>query len=253
MEKHIEGKWLLESLYDIGKDNFITERQSSFFLDKGDEVFITEVNGDTFEGKLYKSYLFYDDKERTTNERIIKPIKVEINKGAALGTIKTSLVGAYNLPNVLLGVALGKHFNVPDHKIKKALEDYKPSNSRSQLVKKGTNDIILDAYNANPSSMKAAIENFSKMEGSRKVLILGGMMELGSQSIEEHQQLIDLIKKYEWEKVVLVGGDFSRTNHDFLTFRDSTEAAEWFKKQQFQNSSILIKGSRSTAMEKVLE
>jgi UDP-N-acetylmuramoyl-tripeptide--D-alanyl-D-alanine ligase len=180
-------------------------------------------------------------------------LEVEINKGAAMGTIKTKLVGAYNLPNVLLGVALGKHFNVPDLKIKEALEDYTPSNSRSQLIKKGTNDIILDAYNANPSSMKAAIENFSKMEGGPKVLMLGGMMELGSQSIEEHQQLIDLIKKYEWEKVVLVGGDFSRTNHDFLSFRDSTEAGEWFKKQHFQNSSILIKGSRSTAMEKVLE
>jgi UDP-N-acetylmuramoyl-tripeptide--D-alanyl-D-alanine ligase len=180
-------------------------------------------------------------------------LEVEINKGAALITIKTNLVGAYNLPNVLLGVALGKYFNVPDLKIKEALEAYTPSNSRSQLIKKGTNNIILDAYNANPSSMKAAIENFSKMEGSSKVLMLGGMMELGSQSIDEHQQLVDLIKKYDWEKVVLVGGDFNRTNHGFIHFRDSNEAREWFKTQHFENSSILIKGSRSTAMEKVLE
>lgn len=180
-------------------------------------------------------------------------LEVEINSGAAIQSIRTNLVGSYNLPNVLLGVALGKYFRVPDEKIKDALEQYMPSNSRSQLIKKGNNNIILDAYNANPSSMKAAIENFSKMEGDEKILMLGGMMELGAQSIDEHQQLIELIKKYAWKKVVLVGGDFNKTQHEFLNFNNSSEARDWFKTQDINNASILIKGSRSTAMEKVLE
>ncbi len=180
-------------------------------------------------------------------------LEVTINTGADIDTIKTKIVGEYNLPNILLAVAIGKYFKVPDEKIKQALENYLPSNSRSQLIKKGSNIIILDAYNANPSSMKAAIENFSKMEGEDKVLVLGGMMELGSHSIEEHQSLVDLITNYDWKNVVLVGGDFHKTHHHFLNFENSEQAKDWFKKQDFKNASILIKGSRSTFMEKILD
>ncbi len=180
-------------------------------------------------------------------------LEVSITAGANIDSIKTNLVGEYNLPNILLAVAIGKYFNVPDEKIKLALENYIPSNSRSQLIEKHSNKIILDAYNANPTSMKAAIENFVKMEGSDKVLILGGMMELGSESLKEHQALVDLIARYAWKDVVLVGGDFSKINHSFLYFRNSAEAKEWFKNQQYSHAAILIKGSRSTQMEKVLE
>jgi UDP-N-acetylmuramoyl-tripeptide--D-alanyl-D-alanine ligase len=180
-------------------------------------------------------------------------LEVTITAGANIDSIKTNLVGEYNLPNILLAVAIGKYFNVPDEKIKMALENYIPSNSRSQLIEKDGNKIILDAYNANPTSMKAAIENFINMEGTDKVLILGGMMELGSESLNEHQALINLISKYLWEDVVLVGGDFSKINHTFLYFENSTQAKEWFKNQHYNHSSILIKGSRSTEMEKVLE
>ncbi|MEO6582694.1 MAG: UDP-N-acetylmuramoyl-tripeptide--D-alanyl-D-alanine ligase, partial [Ferruginibacter sp.] len=180
-------------------------------------------------------------------------LEVSISAGADMETIKTNLIGEYNLPNILLAVAIGKYFKVPDEKITQALEKYTPSNSRSQLIKKGNNNIILDAYNANPSSMKAAIENFSKMEGKDKVLVLGGMMELGAHSIEEHQGLVDLINKYTWKYVVLVGGDFNKTNHHFINLDNSELAKDWFKKQDFNNAIILIKGSRSTLMEKVLE
>ena len=148
---------------------------------------------------------------------------------------------------------MGKYFKVPDEKIKQALENYIPSNSRSQLIEKDGNKIILDAYNANPTSMKAAIENFAKMGGVDKVLMLGGMMELGPESLHEHQDLITLINKYKWQAVVLVGGDFNKVNHSFSFFESSLQAKEWYKNQNFSHSNILIKGSRSTAMEKVLE
>ena len=180
-------------------------------------------------------------------------LEVSITAGADINSIKTNLVGEYNLPNILLAVAIGKYFKVPDEKIKWALENYIPSNSRSQLIEKDGNKIILDAYNANPTSMKAAIENFARMQGTDKVLLLGGMMELGQESLDEHQNLIDLINKYKWKEVVLVGGDFNKLHHPFSFFENSLQAKAWYKNKNFSSSHILIKGSRSTAMEKVLE
>jgi len=180
-------------------------------------------------------------------------LEVSISKGADMDIIKTKLVGEYNLPNILMAVAIGKYFNVAGEKIKSALENYTPSNSRSQLIEKNGNKIILDGYNANPSSMQAAIENFAKMEGEDKMLILGGMMELGKESLSEHQALVELIKKYPWKNVVLVGGDFNKISHGYLNFENSLQAREWFSNQKISDASILIKGSRSTQMEKVLE
>jgi len=179
-------------------------------------------------------------------------LNVAITKGAAINEIQTQLVGEYNLPNILAAVAVGKYFKVADDKIKSALENYTPSNSRSQLIKKGTNHIILDAYNANPSSMKAAIENFAKMEGGEKILLLGGMMELGNESTAEHQSIINVIGNYSWKAVVLVGGDYHTLSHPYINLDNSLQAKEWFDQQQFTNTQILIKGSRSMQMEKVL-
>jgi UDP-N-acetylmuramoyl-tripeptide--D-alanyl-D-alanine ligase len=169
-------------------------------------------------------------------------LEIEITKGAATGKIKTQLVGDYNFPNVLAAVCIGIYFKIPGEKIKLAIENYAPSNSRSQLVEKGTNKIILDAYNANPSSMKLAIENFAKLHASNKILMLGGMAELGEESLQEHKILIDLIKQYQWKDVVLVGGDFLKLDHPFK-----------LTQQQHKNVFYLIKGSRSMQMEKVLE
>lgn len=180
-------------------------------------------------------------------------LSVKITKGITPCIIKTQLVGDYNLPNVLAAVAVGKYFNVADEKIKKALENYIPSNSRSQLIEKGSNQIILDAYNANPSSMKAAIENFAKMEGSKKVLLLGGMMELGEESMNEHLSVINVIHNYKWNNVVLVGGDYNKLQHPYINLDNAEQAKEWLAKQQFENTQLLVKGSRSMKMERVLE
>jgi UDP-N-acetylmuramoyl-tripeptide--D-alanyl-D-alanine ligase len=175
-------------------------------------------------------------------------LTVSVAKGA---TIQTQLVGSYNLPNVLVAVTAGKFFKVPDEKIKLAIEQYTPSNSRSQLIEKNGNKFILDAYNANPTSMKLAIENFAGIHAANKVLMLGGMAELGNESLREHQAIIELIK-HNWKAVVLVGGDFLKLDHPFIKKANSAEAAEWFKGQSFNDTYFLIKGSRSMAMEKVL-
>ncbi|MGZ8534232.1 MAG: UDP-N-acetylmuramoyl-tripeptide--D-alanyl-D-alanine ligase [Flavitalea sp.] len=180
-------------------------------------------------------------------------LSVSIEKDPILQRINTQLVGAYNLPNVLVAITVGKHFNIPSEKIKQAIENYAPSNSRSQLVEKNGNKIILDAYNANPTSMRAAIENIASIDSDKKILMLGAMAELGEESVEEHKQIVELIGKYNWTKVALVGGDFLKTDHGYHSFSTATEAAEWFKDQDFSGAYILVKGSRSTAMEKILE
>lgn len=178
-------------------------------------------------------------------------LEVNFSKGFT-GTIKTSLVGSYNLPNVLAAVAVGKSFGVEEEKIRSAIENYAPSNSRSQLVQKGTNKIILDAYNANPSSMKAAIDNFSKAEGASKILVLGAMAELGPESLAEHKSIIKEISDHQWKAVLLVGGDFEKSNHAFHSFTSPEEAGQWLQQANIQESFLLVKGSRSMQMEKVL-
>jgi UDP-N-acetylmuramoyl-tripeptide--D-alanyl-D-alanine ligase len=166
--------------------------------------------------------------------------------------IKTQLVGDYNLPNVLCAVAIGNYFNISSDKIKTAIENYTPSNSRSQMLNLGSNKIILDAYNANPTSTKAAIENFAKIQATEKIIMLGGMMELGEDSISEHETIINLIQKYQWSKVVLVGGDYKNIQQPYLFFNNSAEAKVWFEEQHFQDAHVLIKGSRSMQMEKII-
>jgi UDP-N-acetylmuramoyl-tripeptide--D-alanyl-D-alanine ligase len=180
-------------------------------------------------------------------------LEVEIVQGLDEKYIKTNLVGDYNLPNVLAAVTIGKYFKVPEKDIKLSIENYTPSNSRSQLIEKGSNKIIVDAYNANPSSMKLAIENFANKKEQNKILLLGAMAELGNESLQEHEAIIELIKKHQWKEVVLVGGDFLKLPHPFISFKNSSEAKDWFIKNNFQNSYVLLKGSRSMQMEKVLE
>jgi UDP-N-acetylmuramoyl-tripeptide--D-alanyl-D-alanine ligase len=186
------------------------------------------------------------------NATLTEPfLEVVINKPFQKN-IKTQLVGDYNLPNVLCAVAIGNYFNISSNKIKTAIENYTPSNSRSQMLNLGSNKIILDAYNANPTSTKAAIENFAKIQATEKIIMLGGMMELGEDSISEHETIINLIQKYQWSKVVLVGGDYKNIQQPYLFFNNSAEAKVWFEEQHFQDAHVLIKGSRSMQMEKII-
>ena len=180
-------------------------------------------------------------------------LSVKMTKGVSPVIIESQLVGDYNLPNVLAAVTIGKYFNIDEKKIVSAIANYTPSNSRSQLVVKNSNTFILDAYNANPSSMKPAIENFAKAKGENKVLVLGAMAELGIESLVEHQQIIDLIKQYKWKDVVLVGGEFLTLQHPFHAFENSMQAKEWLKQKNYEHVHFLIKGSRSFKMEKVIE
>ncbi len=168
-------------------------------------------------------------------------------------SISTQLTGIYNLENILAAVAVGRHFNVADENIKSAIEGYAPSNNRSQIIRQNSNTIILDAYNANPSSMKAALENLAAIQSENKVAILGDMLELGEASHDEHQEIVEQIKKMRLTQAVLVGEEFGKIiDSGCLHFPDAAETKKWFFQTHFENTAILLKGSRMIGLERVL-
>ncbi len=200
------------------------------------------INGKIHETDPYLNVIWYP---RKTKKDALEPEPI---------ILKTQLIGQYNLNNVLAAVAVGLKFKVSHEDIQKGVWAYAPSNNRSQVIEESDHTIILDAYNANPSSMEAALTNFSQMKFPHKVAILGDMLELGTYSFEEHEKIVKLAQELELDKVVLVGKEFAPFNQDnILHFEDNEQTKEWFKQQKFAQSGILIKGSRGIALEKILE
>jgi UDP-N-acetylmuramoyl-tripeptide--D-alanyl-D-alanine ligase len=247
---HLEG---FGSLLGVKKGKgelfeYIKHNDGTAFINQDDEA-VADL------GRWIKKKCTYGIAPADITGKIIKSdpfLSVSISYGGEHYIIDTKLVGSYNLHNILAAVAVGDNFGVSASLIKKAIEHYEPSNSRSQLIVKDGNKIILDAYNANPSSMKAAIENFAAMEGN-KVLILGAMAEMGEESAKEHEAIIKLIDKYKWEHVLLVGNNFNTISHSYTSLSNAKEAKAWLADKKLTNSLLLIKGSRSIKMEKVLE
>lgn len=163
-------------------------------------------------------------------------------------TVQTHLIGAYNLDNMLAAITIGYVNNIPFDKINHALENYVPTNNRSQLTETEHNHLIVDAYNANPTSMKAAIDNFRLMEVSPKMAILGMMGELGDVSQEEHQKIITLLEEAHFNEVWLVGSEFQKASSSFRTFANVDEVKATIAQQQPTGRYILIKGSNSTKL-----
>ena len=169
-------------------------------------------------------------------------------------SIKTQLTGSYNAQNIAAAIALGEYFDVPMEAIKKGLEGYVPTNNRSQIMKKGSNLLILDAYNANPTSMKAAIENLATKSGN-KLAVLGDMFELGQYSEDAHKAVIDQLKK-EGVSAYLVGEEFSKqkdTDQSQSYFKTTEDLKVFLEDNKIEDSIVLVKGSRGIALEKVLE
>jgi UDP-N-acetylmuramoyl-tripeptide--D-alanyl-D-alanine ligase len=195
-----------------------------------------------------------------TPENFVSITKIETNPMVKIEfdntIIQSHLIGLYNANNINAAITIGKHFGVSNEKIKFGLENYIPNNNRSQLIEKNSNKIILDAYNANPSSMNAALTNFFQLTEKNKVAILGDMYELGIESSEEHKKLIEFCFHQENSIFYFIGNDFfnhknSNTNMNFYETFESFQTN--FTKLKTENSFLLIKGSRGMKLERTLE
>lgn len=168
--------------------------------------------------------------------------------------IHSQLPGAYNFNNIITAVCLGLYFEVDPEHIVGAIENYLPQNNRSQMLRKGSNTIVLDAYNANPSSMQEALANFDKMQGKRKIVILGDMLELGEYSRVEHRKIVEQARSMELHDIILVGKEFSKLDHEGVyIFENVQQLKAWWKGENIKNTLILIKGSRGIGLERLLE
>lgn len=182
-------------------------------------------------------------------------VSVEWKTGNKVLDINSNITGDYNFENIMTAICVGSYFGVADEKIKNGIECYFPSNQRSQVIKKGSNTLVLDYYNANPTSMEAALLNFYKNYEGRKIVLLGEMLELGSESEAEHKKIISLLKSLHFSCIVLTGKNFHGMEKEISAsyFENSAEAKEWIAKQKISDSSVLIKGSRGSKMEITLE
>jgi len=180
-------------------------------------------------------------------------LKVKCLAGSMEFELSTNLVGAYNLENVLAAVSIGHYFGVDKAAIKSAIENYIPENNRSQIFETNNNTLILDAYNANPSSMEAAISNFAEGGYAKKTLVLGEMLELGAESEHEHAKIIDLITGQRFDRIFLVGKSFCNFSRQGTETFESTDALmNYFNRNPLEGHTILIKGSRGNKLEQIV-
>ncbi|MEX2350778.1 MAG: UDP-N-acetylmuramoyl-tripeptide--D-alanyl-D-alanine ligase [Flavobacteriaceae bacterium] len=170
--------------------------------------------------------------------------------------IKSRLTGIYNLSNLAAAIAIGSHFDLTPLEIKKGIENYSPQNNRSQFLTKDTNTILMDAYNANPTSMQAALENFAQLDVPNKIVFLGDMFELGADASMEHEEIAKLTAEKKFKKVYLVGENFCETvveDKSIVKLKSFEELRKTLDATKIIDSTLLIKGSRGMAMERILE
>jgi UDP-N-acetylmuramoyl-tripeptide--D-alanyl-D-alanine ligase len=170
--------------------------------------------------------------------------------------MKSNLIGYYNFNNIAAAIAIGHYFKIDKSNIKTGIENYFPENNRSQILNRNSNKIILDAYNANPTSMQAALDNFSGLKEENKIVVLGDMFELGKDAAVEHQIISDMVGKMKLRNAFLIGENFYKTkvkNVSVLTFKSFDDFKQHFINHKIKDTLLLIKASRGMALERVVE
>jgi UDP-N-acetylmuramoyl-tripeptide--D-alanyl-D-alanine ligase len=237
---HLEGFGGVEGVI-AGKSElytFLQTHNSTAFINPEDPLQVSKT-------KAFPTIPFADDVQLIA----AAPFVAVVFKNQ---TIQSNLVGSYNYANIAIAITVGNYFKVPQKDIQVAIENYQPTNNRSQYIKQRTNKIILDAYNANPSSIQVALENFKAVSAAQKVVILGDMFELGSESRKEHQNIIQLALSMEFKHCYFIGAHFYQTQENAHLFQTFEDFAAYLKGHAISNSTVLIKGSRGMRLERVM-
>ena len=245
---HLEGFGGVEGVIK-GKSelyNYLIKNNKTIFINYDDEIQVEKSKGTDI-------ISFSEGKNATHQITFLKADPfVKINTEDT--QINSQLIGTYNAKNIAVAICIGKYFKIPVKAIKEAIESYQPTNNRSQIINQNSNQIILDAYNANPTSMKAALENLEAIPAKNKIAILGDMFEVGNTSAEEHQIIIDLLEKLEFSNMMVCGKNFYQTStQEVLKFENFEDLKNYIQRNNFEDATILIKGSRGMALERILE
>ena len=246
---HLEGFGSFEGVVKAKSELY------NYLKKKGKRIFFCQDN--ELQADLLKDYsetycFSLEGNEKAPLQLSVKESVPFVQLAWGETTIRTHLIGKYNALNAAAAICIGNYFKLSKEAIIRGIEGYVPSNNRSQFVQKDRgNQILMDAYNANPTSMHAAIEAFAEIKAPHKVLILGDMKELGAYSQKEHQQLVDDIAAYSWDAVLLLGDNFYQTQTNFMKFKTLTEINDYLRQHPFSDTFFLIKGSRSMTMEKI--
>lgn len=249
---HIEGFGSFENIVKTkGElyDSVRNAKEGKIFIDNDNSLLKQMADGITTISYGLEDDLFISGKVLSINPYL----HFEWKFASTQNEVKTKLIGEYNLSNTLAAITVGKYFGIKTELICKAIEEYEPTNNRSQLKETDKNMLIIDAYNANPTSMHAALENFNHMKVNHKILILGDMKELGPDTDMEHQKIADYIAKRDFEKVFLVGECFNRVKTNHPRYKDLEELRSYIVQNPIEDSYILIKGSRGIQLERCID
>ncbi|MHA6698000.1 UDP-N-acetylmuramoyl-tripeptide--D-alanyl-D-alanine ligase [Chryseobacterium sp. A321] len=240
---HLEGFGGFEGVIE-GKSElytYIKENGGLLVINTDDSIQVEKSNG-------YTSLLRFGSQEKEYRfEKVVQDHFIGLKYKQM--QFLSKLTGDYNFSNLSAAVTLGLYFGIKFEQISTAIESYEPSNMRSQVVKKEDRTLVLDTYNANPSSMKVALENFKSFEGS-KAIIIGDMLELGRESEKEHKEILEFVKSLSFQQVLTVGREFSKVNPN--GFLSTSELATWLESNPIKADAILLKGSRGVALEKLI-
>jgi len=251
---HLEGFRTFDNIIKTKNElyEYVAQKKGKVFYNANDQIVSQLIIGNN-------NAVSYGDQNESKVYGIIKKNGIFLKLEAVIEkksyTIETKLIGDYNIGNVLTAIAIGNYFNVDDKKIIKAIERYKPDNNRSQFFKTKNNSLFLDAYNANPTSVKAAIKNFEQLDIPHKSLILGDMFELGDNALNDHYEVINIIDTKNYENIILVGDIFAslKVGDNVLQFANVDLFIDWLNKNPVKGSNILIKGSRGNRLERIVE
>jgi UDP-N-acetylmuramoyl-tripeptide--D-alanyl-D-alanine ligase len=259
---HLEGFGSFDGVLRAKSELYdhLLKREGITFVNRSNAILATM--GKRLERKDDTKVVYYGVKDSFLDLKMLNASPYIIYQSQKGKKIETKLLGDYNFDNILSALCVGKYFGVAMDKAHEAIANYSPTNNRSQVIKGEHNTLILDAYNANPSSMKAALENFDKMPAEHKVVILGDMFELGSYAREKHLEIVQIVQEMKFDKIIFCGKEFYEAhkntteqvaNLDLYFFENKDKLKEYLQDNPLKNSYLLIKGSRGMGLESLVE